>query len=344
MIPLSVVRIGMWQYCRRNMMVKGLTLFLLCSGLVAGRPYFNEQRAPESLQDLRNIQDAMQESLEVTRAATVCVQLEDGSGTGVIISPDGLVLTAAHVSSGVGQALTLVMEDGTEHEARALGLNADTDAAMVQLEGKGPFPYVPYDKNGDLQLGDWVFSLGHSSGFDKGRGIVTRLGRLVKLSPTTVQSDCVLIGGDSGGPLFDMSGTLIGIHSRVGHGKYDSRHVPIENFLKHWDAMKAEEFIGRGPFAQPREPGSGVLGVGVITAEDSSRLMITSVDKDSPAEMAGLSAETEILEIGGTQATEQLFNETLETMTWGQKLILKWKKGGETGEVSVILGRRKEDA
>ena len=131
------------------------------------RHYFNDLPAPETVEDLVNIENALKSNLPQTRAATVCLELgeEKGSGSGVIVSPDGLVLTAAHVSGGVNRTIEAVMEDGTRYPVRTLGLISNTDAAMAQIEGEGPFPYVEIDRENSTLLGDWVMSLGHSGGF-----------------------------------------------------------------------------------------------------------------------------------------------------------------------------------
>ena len=181
------------------------------------RHYFNDLPAPESVEDLINIENTLKSNLSKTRAATVCLELgeEKGSGSGVIVSADGLVLTAAHVSGGINRTIEAVMEDGTRYPVRTIGLISNTDAAMAQIEGDGPFPFVEVDRDNTTQLGDWVMSLGHSGGFDEDRGVVVRLGRVVRMAQRTWQTDGTLIGGDSGGPLFDLHGRLIGIHSRI---------------------------------------------------------------------------------------------------------------------------------
>ena len=78
------------------------------------------------------------------------------------------------------------MEDGTRHRARTLGLVADSDAAMIRITDEGDYPFVEIDRKDSARLGDWVFSLGHSGGFDKARGSVVRLGRLVRIANRTL--------------------------------------------------------------------------------------------------------------------------------------------------------------
>ncbi|MGA0846777.1 MAG: hypothetical protein ACO3RV_09565, partial [Luteolibacter sp.] len=115
----------------RRCLLPALGLLLTTVTLLHARPPVNDKPAPESANDLIAIQSALQAVLPAARAATVAVELDQGSGSGVIVSADGLILTAAHVSTGVGKKLTVVMEDGTQHEAVSLGLVADTDAAMM---------------------------------------------------------------------------------------------------------------------------------------------------------------------------------------------------------------------
>ena len=224
--------------CWKKWIATGIALALsMARGLGdEERLYFNDLKAPESIEDLENIQNALQAVLCNARAATVCLELgeEMGSGSGVIVSADGLILTAAHVSGGVDRTIEAVMEDGTRYPVRTLGLLSNTDAAMAKIEGEGPFPFVEIDRENRSVLGDWVMALGHAGGFDQERGLVVRLGRIVKLAQYTIQTDGTLIGGDSGGPLFDLHGRLIGIHSRVGQEKAENRHVMIDEFLNNW--------------------------------------------------------------------------------------------------------------
>lgn len=305
----------------------------------ADRPDFNDKEAPQTLGDFREIQSALQSHLERTRSATVCLQMGGGSGSAVIISKDGLVLTAAHVTGKVDEEIKVIMEDGREFTGRSLGLNSETDSAMLQIEGVGPFPFVEVDLKDSTKLGDWVFSLGHSGGFDKARGVNVRVGRLVREAETTVQSDCMLIGGDSGGPLFNMAGELVAIHSRVGASREESMHVPIREFKAHWDELKSGKFIGDGGFAQKSEPGSGFLGVATEEA-DKGGLKVTELWEGAVADKAGLKIGDIIIEIGGEEATKDLMADKLAGLGVGDKLRIKWISGGETKEETIKLGER----
>jgi serine protease Do len=313
-----------------------LAILATCAG---ARPFFNDKKAPDSPRDLAAIQTALQAALPTARAATVAIELEEGSGTGVIVSADGLVLTAAHVSTGVDKDLTVVMEDGTRHEAVSLGLVAETDAAMVRLKGEGPFPFVEIDRNETTRLGDWVFSLGHSGGFNKDRGSVVRLGRLVRIAQSTFQSDCTLIGGDSGGPLFDLDGKLVGIHSRVGLRLPENMHVPMREFLTHWEAMERGDFVGDGPFAQKGEPGTGFLGI--IGEAGDGGLKVERVAKDSPAAKAGVQPDDVITSINGRPVPDRdTLRGMLAEMAAGDRLTLELRRPSLENPVNLTLNLR----
>lgn len=305
----------------------------------ADRPDFNDKEAPQTLGDFREIQGALQSHLERTRSATICLQMGGSSGSAVIISEDGLVLTAAHVTGKVDEEIKVIMEDGREFTGRSLGLNSETDSAMLQIEGDGPFPFVEVDLKDTTKLGDWVFSLGHSGGFDKARGVNVRVGRLVREAETTIQSDCMLIGGDSGGPLFNMSGELIGIHSRVGASREESMHVPLREFQDHWNELKTGKFIGEGGFAKKSKPGTGFLGV-VTEESDEGGLKVTEIWEDGVADKAGLKVGDLITEIAGEKATTELMTNKLAELGAGDKLKIKWTRGEETKEETIKLGER----
>ncbi|MEI7909960.1 MAG: trypsin-like peptidase domain-containing protein [Verrucomicrobiota bacterium] len=304
------------------------------------RPYVNDKKAPENRKDLDAIQQALTEVLASARNATVCIELGEGSGSGVIVSEDGLVLTAAHVASGVNKDLTVVLEDGRKLKAVSLGVVADKDAAMIRIIDKEKFPFVEIERHDTTRLGDWVFALGHSGGFDKERGSVVRLGRLVRTAENTIQSDCTLIGGDSGGPLFNLQGQLIGIHSRVGVWMGIDMHVPINVFLQNWDGLLKAEFIGEGPFVKKPEKGKGFLGL-ASEARKEGGLAVTKVGKDTPAEKADFRDGDVLLKLNGTElTTREQFQDLLKEMAEGDPLNFDVLRAGQPLTIKLKLGAR----
>jgi serine protease Do len=318
-----------------------LAALLISPAIAQGkRPYINDKKAPDSRRDLDVIQQHVKDSLPVARRATVCIDLGNGSGSGVVVSPEGLILSAAHVTSGVGKEFTVIFEDGRKVKAESLGLVASSDCAMAKIIEPGTYPFVELDRDDTAKLGDWVFALGHSGGFDKDRGVVARIGRLVQVKDSTVQSDCSLIGGDSGGPLFDLQGHLIGIHSRVGNRTQENMHVPVREFLKNWDGLTKADFIGEGPFAKKPEKGKGFLGLGT-KARAAGGLDVDKVGRESPAEKAGMKAGDILLKMDGVELTsKEQFQDLLKEKAPDDRVALELLRNGKPETLTLRLGER----
>ncbi len=299
----------------------------------------NEKKAPETQEDLMLIQKTLLASLPKAREATVSIDLGNGFGSGVIVSKEGLVMTAAHVSGGVGKKVTIIMPDGTKHKAKTLGLMSETDAALVQISEPGEYPFVELNRAGNIKLGDWVFSLGHSGGFNKDRGAVARLARLVGIKNTTYQTDGTLIGGDSGGPLFDIEGRLIGIHSRVGPQLPVNMHVPVQVFIDNWEPMMKSEFMGEGPFAEKPVKGNGMLGV--ATKPVDGGLEITKVGKKTAAEKAELKVGDVIRKMDGKEVkTREELQAVIKDKSAGEELELEILRDGKEQKITAELAER----
>ena len=217
---------------------------------------------------------------------------------------------------------------------------ADTDAAMVKITEKGTYPFIDIDRAESARLGDWVFALGHSGGFDKERGSVVRIGRLVRIANSTFQSDCTLIGGDSGGPLFDLSGKLIGIHSRVGQQLQSNMHVPMSEFVKNWDGLTKAEFIGEGPFAKKPEKGTGFLGLATEPRKEGG-LQVTKVGSKSPCETAGIKEGDVLLKMNEIVLENRgQLQDLLKEMAAGEEVKLDLLHNGKQKTLTLSLGER----
>lgn len=317
-----------------------LALLAVTGVATAERPYVNDQRVPKSRHDLEVIQQHLQQVLPQARAATVCIDLGEGSGSGVVVSADGLILTAAHVTGGVDKEFTVRFEDGQEAKAKSLGLNSETDSAMARIIDEGEWPHVEIEREDSTELGDWVFALGHPGGYDDGRGSVVRLGRLVRMDATTWQSDCNLIGGDSGGPLFDLEGRLIAIHSRVGNRLPENMHVPMSEYLAHWEQFEEKEFLGEGPFAQLPEKGKGFLGIGT-EARAEGGLVVVRVGDDTPAAEAGIVEGDVILRLGEVELNRpEDLKSQMKELAPEDRVALTMLREGREETLVVKLGER----
>ncbi len=128
-----------------------------------------------------------------------------------------------------------------------------------------------------LQAGDWCLVTGHPEGFQAGRPPVVRLGRIISADRNDIHTDCELVGGDSGGPLFDMRGRVIGINSRIGPSTSLNLHVPVSTYRENWDRLLASESFTLH---------SGAL-LGVQGVSDEEGVKLTQVNPQHPA-AAGL--------------------------------------------------------
>ena len=181
---------------------------------------------------------------------TVAVLLNGGSGSGVIVSADGLVITAAHVTSEPNQELTVLLSDGRELPALSLGVDHETDGALLKITAPGPFPFRPYISEKNYEVGDWVIATGHPGGPVVGRPSPVRLGRISKAGTKSGFSDAIttnamVISGDSGGPLYNLEGEVIGINSNISGSWRINKHVPLPSIVARWDALLASESFGR---------------------------------------------------------------------------------------------------
>ncbi|MDB6119233.1 MAG: hypothetical protein JWO08_3014, partial [Verrucomicrobiaceae bacterium] len=187
------------------------------------------------LQELMDVQKSVKNALPMVRPAVVALETRDVAASGVIVTPDGLILTAAHVickpeaKAEAGLRFKIILSDGRETMGTALGMDTATDAAMIQIDGsRSNWPFVDLNRNAAAALpGHWCFALGHPGGYDENRGDVLRVGKVLKTTANSLQTDCVLMGGDSGGPLFSITGALIGIHSQISEGRDQNVHVSL---------------------------------------------------------------------------------------------------------------------
>jgi serine protease Do len=227
-------------------------LLVTCFGLLLIQPTW-----ASDLTEYRELETKTQETCQRVQSAVVglvCtakVQNQDamGVGTGVIVSEDGLILTAAHVFHAKDAEVTVVFADGSSVQGVGLGLNEIHDAGMVQILEPGPYPFVELHRDDEIKPGDWCLAVGHTGGVHQGRTAPVRLGRLLTVNDGSplqglgLVTDATVNHGDSGGPLFNLDGELIGITSSIGTDLLQNRHVPINTYIDNWDSLLAGETV-----------------------------------------------------------------------------------------------------
>ncbi len=290
--------------------------------------------APETIDDLKAIQEHTKKVLEKVIPSTVGVQIGGASGSGVIISKDGFVLTAGHVSGKPGQKCTLILHDGKRLEGKSLGRYSSIDSGMFQITTPGEYEFCEMGKSADLKPGQWCIAVGHPNGYIRGRSPVVRLGRILNKSSTFINTDCALVGGDSGGPLFDMEGKVIGIHSRIGPTIASNMHVPVDTYRETWDRLVKGEEIG---------PGSSAIAVylGVQRDDAAKDCKLSRVTEGSPAEKGGLKAGDVILKFDGKEIKS--YDDMLGVLSKKKpddEVEVVVKRGDDMVNLKVKLGKR----
>ncbi len=229
-----------------------LATSLSVTPILAGEsaPTVSAIQVPNGLTDLKAIESQVQATVKKVMPAVVGVRIPPAVGSGVIISEDGIVMTAAHVSGKPGQAVQFIFADGKTAKGITLGACNSADASLMKITDPGKWPTAPIGAAAAVKQGSWVVAMGHPLGYRPGRPPVVRLGRIAEKTDGMLKTDCPLISGDSGGPLFDLEGRVIAINSRIVTGVEVNLHVPSEVFQGFWDRLLKSEVFDLGPIAR----------------------------------------------------------------------------------------------
>ncbi|MBL4673682.1 MAG: Do family serine endopeptidase [Arenicella sp.] len=233
-----------------------------------------------------------------------------GIGSGFIISADGYVVTNHHVIDGADE-IVVTLTDGTEYEAEIKGSDPKTDLALLKLKDVSGLPFLPWGDDERSRVGDWVLAIGNPFGLggSASTGIISAIGRDIQAGPYDdfIQVDAAINRGNSGGPLFNMQGQVIGINSMI--------YSPSGGSVGIGFAIPAS--LAKGVIGQLQKTGQverswiGV-SIGSVSKELAKLLdrpneegaLVSGVMKDSPAAKAGLEARDIVLEFNGEPIKE----------------------------------------
>jgi serine protease Do len=271
-----------------------------------------------------------------------------GMGSGFIISADGYILTNAHVVADAAD-VTVKLSDRRELKAKVIGADARTDVALLKVDATG----LPTVKMGDaksLKPGEWVAAIGSPFGLENSvtAGVVSATGRALPDSSYVpfIQTDVAVNPGNSGGPLFNMAGEVIGINSqiftRTGGYQGVSFAIPIDVVLNVKDQLVAGGRVVRGRLGigiqEVTQPLAGSFGMKTATGA-----LVTQVEKGSPAEAAGLKAGDVVLKLDGKaiERSGELARRIAETKP-GTRATLELWRDGAAKDVAVTVGEAKD--
>lgn len=323
--------------------LKAFTIFCLAGvALAIGFANTRSQTAAETVDELKDKQAQIKAVIQSAMPATVAVADGVGSGSGVIVSEDGLILTAAHVLMTDGaDEFEITFPDGRKVTATPLGRNLDVDAGMLKIDQEGPWPYVPLGDLTQVKPGDWCVGLGYPGGYQLGRTPPVRVGRVLANATTVIMSDSALIGGDSGGPLFNLDGEVIGIHSSIGASVDQNRHVPVALFQRDWDQLLSGETWGRLGSQVELNPNRPMLGIQMEQNEDTTS--ISGVIQDSPADRGGLKTGDVLISIDDVEVSRPIdVIAAVSRKDAGDEVVVVIDRDGEELSKTITLTRKSD--
>lgn len=270
-------------------------------------------------------------------------------GSGFIISSDGYILTNAHVVDSADE-ITVRLNDKREFKARTIGADKRTDVALLKIDANG-LPAVRLGDPNRLRVGEWVVAIGSPYGFESSvtAGIVSAKGRSLPQENYVpfIQTDVAINPGNSGGPLFNINGEVVGINSQIysRSGGYMglSFAIPIDVAMDIQSQLRAAGKVSRGR-----------LGVVIqeVTKELADSLglprtmgaIVNSVEKNGPADKAGISAGDVVLKFDGkpVNASADLPRLVAATKPGSKVTVQVWSKGN-TQDLAVTIGEMPEE-
>ncbi|HLJ95287.1 MAG TPA: S1C family serine protease [Gemmataceae bacterium] len=296
-----------------------------------------EKSAPENVDDLKAIETQVQAVLQKVLPCTVGVRAGGAWGSGVLIREDGYVLTAGHVSAEPGREVLLILMDGRRVKGKTLGANRGIDSGLIKITEDGTWPFAPMGNSADLKPGEWCIATGHPGGYKTGRTPVVRLGRVLNSSSELIQTDCTLVGGDSGGPLFDLHGRVIGIHSRIGGPLTANIHVPVDTYRNTWERLAKAEIWG----SRLDSRGRSGADFGLQVDSESKDCRISEVVSGGPADKAGFKVDDVITRFGGQKiANTEDFVAEARGKRPGNEVSVEVLRGEKTITLKLVVGRR----
>ena len=239
-------------------------------------------------------------------------EIREGSlGTGFFIDPSGLVLTNYHViapTNRVAEDLLVRTSDRREFPARVIGTDEKTDLALLRIEGGGPFSSVVLGDSDQLDIGEWVVALGNAFGLEEmvTVGVVSGVGRTLGTGPydSYIQTDAAINAGNSGGPLFNIRGEVIGVNAAISVSAQGIGFaIPINMVRKILPALEKEGKVTRGWLGVMIQQLTTDLAKAFKLNDDQGAL-VSEVMKESPAEQAGIIRGDVIVEYDGKKVSQ----------------------------------------
>lgn len=272
-------------------------------------------------------------------------EVEQGSGSGVIISEDGYVVTNNHVIEGASE-IAIILNSGEQYTAKLVGTDARTDLAVLKVDASG-LTYAKLGISSELRVGDTAIAIGNPLGQEFAgtttQGIISGLNRSITIDNKTlnlIQTDAAINPGNSGGALVNNKGLVIGINTaKISSSQYEGLgfSIPIDDAKPIIEDLIANGYVKGRP----------VIGIGgrAVTERDAQAynlkvgVYVVSMTADSPAYMAGIKIGDIITECQGKKVeTVDDLNEIKNSYKVGDTIELKVFRQGKTIDIRLVLG------
>ena len=267
-----------------------------------------------------------------------------GVGSGFIVSPDGLILTNAHVVQNA-EEVTVKLTDRREFKAKVIGTDPQTDVAVLKIEATA-LPTVTLGDSRNLKVGEWVVAIGSPYGFENTvtSGIVSAKSRALPDGSYVpfIQTDVAVNPGNSGGPLFNLKGEVIGINSQIysRSGGYQglSFAIPIDTAVQVKDQLVQHGKVTRGRLGVTIQEVNQALA-GSFGLKKAGGALVSSVEDGSPAAQAGLKAGDVVLKIEGDEIGSSIdLSARVAGMKPGSTAKLEVWREGKPQQIAVTVG------
>ena len=298
---------------------------------------------------------AVVRAVETVGPSVVRVELNRGGGSGVVFTPDGLVLTNNHVVDGAAH-LNVLLPDGRSLRADLVGRDADTDLAVVRIDASSgpPLAWATLGDSGAVRVGQVAIAIGNPYGFHHSvtTGVVSALGRSLRarsgrMMDDIIQTDAALNPGNSGGPLVTTRGEVIGINTAVILPAQGLCFAIASNTARFnaarliRDGRIRRSFIGVGGQNVPVP--RAIARANQIAA--ASGVLVESVEPKSPAETAGLREGDVIIAFGGEAVTgiDQLVRRLTDDRI-GQPALVTVLRRGQRRQLTIVPAESRNKA
>ena len=278
------------------------------------------------------------------------VQRVQGMGSGFIIAPEGYVVTNHHVIEAASE-IAITLGDGTRLEAELVGTDPKTDLAVLKVEFEEPLPYASFGNSDDTRVGDWVIAIGNPFGLGGSAttGIVSARGRDIRSGPFDdfLQIDAPINRGNSGGPLFDLNGRVIGINTAIfspnGGNVGIGFAIPSKLAESVIEELRTTGRVERGWLGVTIQPVNEEIAEG-LGFDGKAGALVASVVPGSPAERAGLRPGDVIIGFAGTEVTSpKALTRRAATIKPGTETEIEVWRDGEHETFDVAMGRSPSD-